>query len=878
MRELSFCFGGSSRAPVWRAGRMAYETLKAQLETPIRTPESTADYQAMSREEKAVTKDKGGFLAGTLKGTRRLKTEVVSRSMITLDCDKLPADFFATFAGVPVAASAEPSAPTSDPVAASTGEGGGGGNGGGSGGSGGGVPTVYSCIAYTTHSHLPHMPRARLLFPLARDVNPDEFNAIARYLAASVGMETVDPCSFQVNQLMYWPSVSADGEYICREYGGVWLDPDRFLAQHPNWKDWAALPVSPYENKPTDRPNKKQEDPLSKSGAVGLFCRAHTVQDVMQNILPHVYEPTDDDNRWRYILSETVPGVLVYDDKFAYSHHATDPAYGQLLNAFDLVRVHLFGGDNPDGGSSKKSFSEMLAFVAQDEKSQNLALQEREERASDEFSVLEDDASSPVTPSPGSPGIPAAPASPTPPGSAADGTAGPAGPAGASGGTGAGSADGDSSSPNWKRRLVRQKRSTELENSLFNIKLIMQNDPYMKSIVFNQLADGMEIKGDVPWSHPGKFWRDADDAQLICYVDDHYGTFSARNYDIAVAKVADDRSYHPIKDYFSSLPPWDGAPRVDTLLIDYLGAEDNAYIRAVSRKTLCAAYRRVYHPGIKFDYMPVLNGAQGIGKSTLIAKLGMEWFSDSLNLSDMNDKTAAEKLQGYWIHEIGEMAGMKKADLEKVKAFVSRQDDKYRASFGRRVSSHPRQCIFFGTTNSENGYLRDITGNRRFWNVKVSGESRLKPWNLDDATVNQIWAEVRVLAEAGEPLYLDHDIEPYAHKEQREAMEQDEREGLVIAYLDTLLPDGWDQMDVYRRRDYLNVRDDPTRPQGVHRRETVSNMEIWCECFGRAKEDLKPADSYAISAIMERLDGWVKKPTRISIPLYGQQRVYVRAE
>ena len=163
----------------------------------------------------------------------------------------------------------------------------------------------------------------------------------------------------------------------------------------------------------------------------------------------------------------------------------------------------------------------------------------------------------------------------------------------------------------------------------------------------------MEIKGEVPWKHPAKYWRDADDAQLISYVDDHYGTFSQRNYDIAVTKVADDRSYHPIRQYFEALPPWDEVKRVDTLFIDYLGAEDNEYIRAVSRKTLCAAYMRIYNPGIKFDFIPVLNGGQGLGKSTFISNLGMEWFSDSLSLSDMNDKTAAEKLQGYWIHEIG---------------------------------------------------------------------------------------------------------------------------------------------------------------------------------------------------------------------------------
>lgn len=777
MRKLSFCFGNSRQAAAWYPTQMGLDELWDRLVTPIRTPETTEQYHKMKKGEKDAIKDKGGFLAGTLKGTRRKKSDVVSRSMITLDCDKLNPAFFEEYEFL----------------------------------------GSYLSIVYTTHTHLPEAPRARVLIPLARDAAPEEYNAIARYLADEIGMEMVDPCSFEINQLMYWPTSSSDGEYICRRYEGDWLDPDAFLSAHPGWRDCASLPAAPSEKETLERQRGKQEDPLGKDGIVGTFCRAYTIQEAMRAFLGDVYEETDDENRWRYIPSDSIPGVVVYDGKFAYSHHASDPAYAKLLNAFDLVRIHLFDDDDP-----KKSFSSMLEFAARDGNVRVLGLEERQERAGEDFSDP------------------------------------------------AGEDDG------WKAKLIRQKKSTQLENSLFNIKLIMQNDPYLKHIVFNQLADGMEIKGEVPWEHPAKFWRDADDAQLICYVDDHYGTFSARNYDIAVTKVVDDRSYHPIREYFAALPEWDGVRRVDTLLADYLGAADNAYTRAVSRKTLCAAYMRVHHPGIKFDYMPVLNGAQGIGKSTFISNLGMEWFSDSLNLSDMNDKTAAEKLQGYWIIEIGELAGMKKADLDKVKAFISRVDDKYRASFGRRVTPHPRQCVFFGTTNSENGYLRDITGNRRYWNVRVTGNSKYKPWQMAPEIVQQIWAETAVLAKAGEKLYLPPDLEDHAKLEQRGAMEQDDREGLVVEYLNMLLPDGWDEMDSYRRRDYVRETDDPTRAAGKHRRMEVSNIEIWCECLGKPREDMKPSDSYAISAIMAHLEGWSRPETKKRIPIYGQQRVYKR--
>ena len=345
---------------------------------------------------------------------------------------------------------------------------------------------------------------------------------------------------------------------------------------------------------------------------------------------------------------------------------------------------------------------------------------------------------------------------------------------------------------------------------------------------------------------------------------------------IAVTKVADDRSYHPIREFIHSLPEWDGIPRVDTLLIDYLGAADNAYVRAVTRKTLCAAIARVLTPGIKFNSMLVLNGPQGVGKSTLIARLGGEWFSDSLSLSDTKDKTAAEKLQGYWILEIGELAGLKKAEVETLRSFLSRQNDVYRASFGRRATPHLRQCVFFGTTNAEKGYLRDTTGNRRFWPVKTPGGGQRQSWQITHAEVLQIWAETLVYVNAGEILYLEAGLEKLAKDEQREAMESDEREGLVRDYLDMLLPEDWHDMDLYERRAYISGTEfGGSHRVGVRKRDSVSNMEIWCECFGKERANLRRMDGNEISAIMSGIGGWSGLVKKERIPLYGPQWLYV---
>lgn len=768
MQQLKISYGNSRNAKFWSNKEISFDDLCSRLVTPVRTTETEAEYQRMTSKQRSPIKDIGGFVGGHLKDHRRLITNVACRSMLTADIDDATTDFFNNLASL----------------------------------------LYFQCAVYSTHSHTAGAPRLRLIAPFTRDVTPDEYIAISRFLAADIGINMFDPCSFSPNQLMYWPSCPSDGQYFNQVFSGPELDPDVILAAHPDWQDCSLLPTGKKESAIRQQPSKPQEDPLTKKGVVGAFCRTYSIEEAIDKFLTDVYSPSTVDGRYDYIPGEGIAGVVLYDDKFAYSHHATDPAYGKLLNAFDLVRIHKF----PDI-DEKKSFKTMTEFAAADENVSELLIKEKQADAAIEFKDTK-----------------------------------------------------------WTKGLTLD-RSGLLQNTLHNLQLILSNDEHLKSICFNQLADTMEIKGDVPWKHPSRFWRDADDAQLICYIDANYGTFSARNYEVAVAKVADDRAYHPIRDYLNHLPAWDGIPKVDSLLVTYFGAADNEYTRAVIRKTLCGAVMRVLHPGIKCDSMLVLNGPQGIGKSTLIAKLGGPWYSDSVSLTDMNDKTAAEKLQGYWILEIGELAGMKKADIDKVKAFISRQDDKYRASFGRRVTPHPRQCIFFATTNSENGYLRDITGNRRFWTVKTPGTGSKKPWDMTAEEVDQIWAEVLVMVAQGETLYLDPKLESYSKAEQAEAMEQDDREGMVIAYLDRLLPDNWDQMNEFARHGYLSVPDQET---GKVKRQTVTNIEIWCECFGKKKEDLRPSDSYAIAAIMTRITGWEKTNRRVRIPIYGMQRLYER--
>lgn len=787
--KLAISVGNSRMDKKWRQEEIEFEDLKKRVSETKRTAETVAEYHKLMRGQQDAIKDVGGFVLGKLKNGRRKKSTVVSRSALTLDMD---------FGTQQLIDSLDMLFPN-------------------------------ECLIYSTHKHTLEKPRLRLLIPLSREVSPDEYEAVARMVAAGIDIEAFDDTTYEASRLMFWPSTSSDGEFYFNEIPGPVLNPDDILAKYKDWHDTTEWPVSNRQETVVRNEIKKQADPLTKEGLIGAFCRTYPFPDVIDTFLPDVYKPSAVSGRYDFIAGESHAGLIIYDGKYAYSHHATDPACGKLLNAFDIVRIHKFG--NRDTKSQPytepgklPSFKAMQDMAAADKNVKKELAAERMGAAKEEFT--ED---------------------------------------------------------NWQEQLEIDRKGN-VKDTLDNIVLILQHDKLLESIAFNRHRDGIDSRGELPWKQLKDGWNDSDNAMLKVYLNKIYGIYSPTKTRDAVLAVAAGRSYHPIMEYLDTLPKWDGVQRVDSLLADYFGADKSTYTGAIIRKTLVAAVARIYKPGTKFDSVLILNGPQGIGKSTFFAKLAGKWFSDSLTLTDMRDKAGPEKLQGYWILELSELAGMKKTDIETVKSFISRMDDKYRASYGVNVESHPRQSIIVGSTNAENGFLRDITGNRRFWPVKIGGESSKKPWNMTEEEVRQIWAETLVMFKHGEQLYLDATDAKVAVEEQAGAMESDEREGLVRKYLDTLLPDNWDSMDAYARRNFL-TRDGEfgEQPQvGKNVRKIVCNMEIWAECFGKDPALMKKADSYEISAILKRIRGWEKytgtKDGAYRFPLYGRQRALMRAE
>ncbi|NMB02799.1 MAG: hypothetical protein GX971_14970 [Firmicutes bacterium] len=411
-----------------------------------------------------------------------------------------------------------------------------------------------------------------------------------------------------------------------------------------------------------------------------------------------------------------------------------------------------------------------------------------------------------------------------------------------------------------------------------NLNLIFSHDSRLRGLFKHNDFDGKKyVFGTLPWRrvpYPEPV-KNVDFAGVRNYIEIIYGITAANKIEDSLELEFEKNHYHPVLDYLKSLD-WDGTPRIDNLLIRYFGAKDNIYNREAIRKTLVGAVARVFTPGIKFDLvLTLISTTQGTGKSSFFRALGKSWFSDTF--LSVNGKDAFEQLQGTWIMEMAELAGLKKADIESIKHFISKQEDIFRPAYARVSETFPRQCVFVATTN-ENAFLRDPSGNRRFmpvdiWNKKLIDNEELKEFLTNDYEIDQVWAEAVHLFRKGEKLYLSSESEKIATVEQSMHSEVDERRGIIEAYLDRLLPTNWGDMDIFERRNYL---EDPLSPNGEIQRDYVCVAEIWCECLGKAKEDMDRYKTREINDILRGLDGWEQIGTTRTFPLYGKQKYYAR--
>ena len=809
-KKISISIGASRWSMQWSQTTMLWSELCDRLKTPVRTKETVEEYHKMKKADKGRLKDIGGFVGGTLKGLQRKAINVTGRDLITLDLDSIsPGD--------------------TDNV----------------------VRTVDSLgmayVIYSTRSHTEHRPRLRVVVPTDRTMTVDEYEPIARKLASLIGIDMCDGTTFEASRLMYWPSCPKDAQYVYHVGDKRFLSADGMLGLYDDWHDVRSWPQVPgHEASQRERQLlAKQGDPKTKHGIVGAFCRVYGIREALDEYLPHAYTTVEGSaDRLTFATGSTVAGAVIYDDdQFLYSHHNTDPCGGQLVNAFDLVRLHKFHDLDEtakDGTPVHKlpSYTAMSKLAMQDtavvaelnaaraqESAQNVFadLMQTEKKGKQELTDLNPNALTDVE---------------------------------------------------WmKTSTLKYDDNGRVKPTLDNMLKILVHDQALSGrIAFDRFASRYVAKGALPWNmQPGtRLWTDADDAGLRWYLENKYEVTGRDKVQDAMIMNAEQNGFNEVLDYLDSLT-WDGVPRLDMLFTDYLGAEDNVYTRAVARKSFTAAVARAFEPGCKYDTMPILIGRQGAGKSTLIRTMGKKWYADGL--STFEGKEAAENIQGKWIIEAGEMAGYTRAEENASKQFLSRQVDVFRQAYGRRTQEYPRRCVFFGSSNQYE-FLKDITGNRRFWPIDIEAQKPTKNVYVNlPSEVDQIWAEAVVRYKNGESLIIeDNEAALKIAETAREAhMESNSKQGLINEFLLQKVPKNWNTMSRSARRTYLTMGSH-TPNEELEYRNRICAVEVWYECFGIDPSRMKKTDTREINQILMDSPYTEGKAKLMRFGEYGVQR------
>lgn len=787
MDKYTLSVAGSSASLKWTTVKYTWSDFLERLNRDIRSTETMRDFDRLDRTARANLKDVGGYMAGELSGARRLKSAVLSRSMITLDVDYadslFPVEFDTRFPGV-------------------------------------------AAVIYNTRSDREKSRRFRVVIPFAEEVqDAAQYEAAARKMAELLGIDLFDPTTFQAERMMYWQSLSSDQPKVFEVFEGEPISAEYLLSLYGNneeWRDIRNWAFKSDQEKETRAIVSKAmaQNPREKAGLVGAFCRAYSVPVAIEKYLSDVYEIAPGNDRYTYKAGHSVGGMIVFDDLFCFSYHSTDPiSDGRAYNAYDLVRVHKFGHLGKED-----STKEMNKLVCADKECvKDMVTPDADLDDFDDYGdAVKSDSTKEVTEL-------------------------------------VWDLDGKGNKQVTVNNFVNAFKSDPLLNGL------LAYDMLKETIVFTRPS--FTAKG----SKKGDLVNDTDISIIKGRIERMHGIYNDAKLNDAIEQVSSDNAFHPIKLYLESLT-WDGVPRIDTFLVDYMGAEDNAYTREAFRKMLLAAVTRIYEPGRKFDTALVFYSEQGVGKSTLIQRLSKGWFNDSL--TNLSGKESYEAIQFAWLVELAELSALRKSDVEAVKNFISKREDTYRGAYARRVKTHKRQCVFFGSTNDDE-FLKDATGNRRFFPVEVkrTRKTRLIFEPEFDAIVDQLWAEAMEGYMLGEALTLSDEAEAIAGGTREEFTERTPIQGLIEEYLDRLFPADYEDRFLAQRLDFLNG---DLGEEGTETKNSFSLIELWTEALGRRKDEYTVVKARELSNAVKTLKGW-RRDKQARQKIYGPQVIYRRA-
>lgn len=696
-KQIRFSAAGTRFGP-WQVQQCSLSEFYQRLGQPVRSQERRESYLAMPKRDQDRLKDVGGFIGGTLTDGLRRNGHVATRGMITLDLDNV-----------------EP---------------------------GGAQRIIRICdtlgcgfAIYSTRKHAPEAPRLRVILPLATDISEEEYEPCARRAAQIIdpSMQLFDRTTFEACRMMYWPSVCNDGEYVFYFADKPLVDGKALLATF-NWRDVSCWPVCPDEQAAVKRTAEKQQDPTTKEGIVGAFCRVYDVPSAMEKFLPGIYEPVaNSDDRYTFTGGSTAGGAVLYEGgKFIYSHHATDPAGGQLCNAFDLVRLHLFGRQDDDAKPGTPvgrlpSWQAMTKLAEADSTVHAQKVSDRAEAIKRDFApMIADHQASAVQAAQGPSGATSAPVAQVTAPQTNNGFGGP-------------SVD----DVMHKLAELLEDGSNKVTSPLIEAAIQALGMRVGRNEITNKIA----ISG-MPSAYSLQEAPNILPVLVSDFLRDNGVNASPETVAGYIGLVADKCRFNPVRTWLTCYP-WDGCDRW-SLVYEILGIESSecrkyqTYVRKWFMQSVAMALnddssRR------SADGALVLQGPQGCGKTLFFRKMasgGRDWFVEGVSL-DFANKDTIIKGTSAWIAELGELDSTLKREQSALKAFITAESDDIRAPYARASVCRLRRTSFCGTVNPED-FLRDETGSRRFWVVPVEKVDVEKLLHLNAETIHQIWLQAYV--------------------------------------------------------------------------------------------------------------------------------------
>lgn len=670
----------------------------------------------------------------------------------------------------------------------------------------------HSYVIHSTHSSMPKQPRYRIVVPLTSALQADEYGALLCIVHQKFDIP-IDPATLDFGRIMFLPSIPKDAEYFFEEGQGEPIDVHALLTSSGDWKNLSNIGV----------PKVAQvQHPKFKTGIIGAFCSKYTIREVLDLYLADVWKK-EDNGRYTYINATTTHGGIIYEDTYLYSNHSTDPHLGHCHNAYDAVRLYKFGGGK-QGDAGMALLCEQLGLRVDSGQPHALTLEEMQDETAKEI---------------------------------------------------------------LKQGLQIDKNGV-IVPCLKNAELILENDPDLRGVFAYDLFQEAPVLKKVPYWRTGRIpvsredckdieecdeIEDVDESYLRLHLETKYGLRNDKIVDDALKIVEHKNSFHPVRDYLSSLV-WDGVERLETIFIDCFGVQDSIYSREVGKKFFVGAVRRVFLPSSKMDYIPVLVSDEGFGKSKFIKRVGKIWGSDTF-YTFSGSKEAYEQLRGVWIVEIPEINGVQSKSTNSRKAFVTKGSDRYRSAYLKYTKTYKRQCVFIASSNDVIFLDDPSEDGRRWWGMMCNRRLVKIDFHSDEFLdlVNQYWAEAVHYYTQGVLPFLSDAAEEIARQMRVIHRTEDSEIGALIDYLLMPVPEDWYKMSLFSKRQYYE--DARERWCGTPRKY-ICNAEVCREFYGYDRKELDRRASRKVADAIRRTGLFEQDGTKRRFGEYGSALAWVR--